>query len=86
MFEPDLQLAIGYFYNEFVGVHERYSRSLDFIEERLMPQAIDDVNGFYGEDGRLLGVYQVEMMFLREFATALRSFSVEAASLRGRLP
>ena len=38
--DPALKLEIGYFYNEFRGVHANYQRQVEFAEREVMPRAL----------------------------------------------
>jgi len=84
-FHPALRFELGYFYSEFLGVHENYARRLSFIESEVLPRAQLGVDAFYGFGGDLLPEVRVEMTLLREFGADLRDLAVVASDLRERL-
>src|SRR4029453_2023287 len=53
MLEPSLRWDLGYFYSEFVGVHDNYVRSNQFTEREVLPKALSGPDALYGSDGRL---------------------------------
>lgn len=85
MLEPNLRRDLGYFYNEFVGIHDNYDRYNQFTEREVLPKAILGPDAFYGPDGRLLPAFRVHMDLQKEFAQDLRRLGVMAHDLRGRL-
>jgi hypothetical protein len=85
MLEPNLRRDLGYFYNEFVGIHDNYDRYNQFTEREVLPKALLAADAFYGSDGRLLPAFRVHMDLQKEFAQDLRRLSTLAHDLRGRL-
>jgi len=85
MFEPNLRMDLGYFYSEFVGIHEIYDRYNQFTEREILPRLASDQDAFYGTDGKLLPIFQVHMDLQKEFAADLRRFGGVAHDLRLRL-
>jgi len=85
MLEPNLRRDLGYFYNEFVGIHDNYDRYNQFTEREVLPKALLGPDAFYGPDGRLLPAFRVHMDLQKEFAQDLRRLGVMAHDLRGRL-
>jgi len=85
MLEPNLRRDLGYFYNEFVGIHDNYDRYNQFTERELLPKALLGADAFYGPDGRLLPAFRVHMDLQKEFAQDLRRLSTLSHDLRGRL-
>jgi hypothetical protein len=85
MLEPSLRWDLGYFYSEFVGVHDNYVRYNQFTERELLPKALSGPDAFYGSDGHLLPGFRVHMDLQKEFAEDLRRLSSMASDLRVRL-
>jgi hypothetical protein len=85
MFDPKLRLDLGYFYNEFLGIHENYQRYNDFTEREILPRLIAGPDAFYGSDGKLIPMFQVHMDLEAEFAADLRRTGQMAHDLRLRL-
>jgi len=85
MLDPQLRLDLGYYYSEFVGIHDNYDRYNQFTEREILPRIISGVDTFYGPDGHLLPLFQVHMDLQKEFATDLRRLSGLAHDLRIRL-
>ncbi len=87
MIEPNLRLDLGYFYNEFVGMHEKYDRYAQFTEREILPRLLDGADAFYGygPDGKILPMFRVHMDLQSEFAGDIRRFGKVAADLRSRL-
>jgi len=85
MVEPRLRMDLGYFYSEFVGVHDNYDRYNQFTEREVLPRMISGPDAFYGPDGHLLPVFRVHMDLQKEFAMDLRRLSGLARDLRTRL-
>jgi hypothetical protein len=85
MLEPKLRRDLGYFYNEFLGIHENYDRYNRFTESEVLPKALLGPDAFYGPDGHLLPAFRVHMDLQKEFALDLRRLGVMAHDLRGRL-
>ena len=50
MLEPKLRRDLGYFYSEFVGIHDNYDRYNQFTECEVLPKALLGVDAFYGPD------------------------------------
>lgn len=84
-FDPTLRLELGYFYTDFLGIHDNYVRYLEFIEREVLPRAEKGPPAFYDSAGRLRPEFIVEMRLLREFSGELRRLSGVAGSLRLRL-
>jgi len=85
MLVPKLRKDLGYFYNEFVGIHDNYDRYNQFTEREVLPKALLGPDAFYGPDGRLLPAFRVHMDLQKEFAHDLRRLGIVAHDLRGRL-
>lgn len=85
LFDPQLRLELGYFYTEFVGVHDNYARYLAFTEREHLPRAELGVASFYDPAGRLLPEFRVQMALLEDFGADLRRLSVLAGELRRQL-
>ena len=84
-FDPDLRLRLGYFYTEFVGIHDNYARYLAVSEREILPLAVIGPDAFYNASGRLLPEVQVHMSLLEEFSEDLRRMSAMAGELRATL-
>ena len=61
MLEPNLRMDLGYFYSEFVGIHDNYDRYNQFTEREILPRLASGPDAFYGADGKLLPIFQVHM-------------------------
>ncbi len=85
LFEPELRLDLGYFYNEFVGVHDNYVRYLEFAEREILPRAEVGPDEFYDTAGRLRPEFRSYMRLFQEFADDLRGLAATAEELRSRL-
>jgi hypothetical protein len=85
MLEPSLRWDLGYFYSEFVGIHDNYDRYNQFTEREVLPKALSGPDAFYGPEGRLLSAFRVHMDLQKEFAEDLRRLSTMAQALRVRL-
>ena len=85
MLEPDLRRDLGYFYSEFIGIHDNYDRYSQFTEREVLPRSLSGPDAFYGPDGHLLPVFQVHMNLQKEFAEDLRRLGGMAHDLRIRL-
>ena len=85
MIEPNLRLELGYFYNEFVGIHEKYDRYAQFTEREILPRLTEGADAFYGPDGKIIPMFRVHMDLQNEFAGDLRRFGKVAGELRSRL-
>ena len=85
MLEPTLRRDLGYYYNEFVGVHDNYDRYNQFTEREILPRLETGPDTFYGPDGKLLPMFRVHMDLQSEFAGELRKLSQMAHDLRLRL-
>lgn len=85
LIDPDLRIELGYFYSEFVGIHEKYSRYAEFVDEEILPRAEIGPEAFYDPSGALEPQFRVHMALLGEFAEDLRALTEVAAELRGRL-
>ena len=85
MLEPKLRMDLGYFYSEFVGIHDNYDRYNQFTEREVLPRIASEADAFYGSDGHLVPMFRVHMDLQREFAMDLRRLSGLAHDLRTRL-
>jgi hypothetical protein len=85
LIEPKLRTELGYFYSEFVGIHDNYDRYNEFTEREVLPRLAAGPDAFYGPDGRILPLFQVHMDLQQEFASDLRNLSAKAHDLRTRL-
>jgi hypothetical protein len=72
MLDPKLRVELGYFYNEFVGIHDNYDRYNQFTEREVLPRLADGPDAFYGADGKLLPIFRVHMNLQNDFAADLR--------------
>jgi hypothetical protein len=85
MLEPTLRRDLGYYYSEFVGVHDNYDRYNQFTEREVLPRLPTGPDTFYGPDGKLLSMFRVHMDLQSEFAAELRKLAQMAHDLRLRL-
>ena len=85
MFDPKLRLKLGYFYAEFIGIHDNYERYNQFTEREILPRLPAGPDAFYGEDDKLLPMFRVHMDLETEFAADLRRLGKMAHDLRLRL-
>ena len=85
LIEPKLRIELGYFYSDFVGIHDNYDRYNQFTERAVLPRIAAGPNAFYGPDGHLLPQFRVHMGLQIEFASDLRKLSTRAHDLRLRL-
>jgi hypothetical protein len=85
LIEPKLRTELGYFYSEFIGIHDNYDRYNQFTEREVLPRVALGPDAFYGADGRLLPAFRVHMDLQNEFASDLRKLSAKAHDLRIRL-
>ena len=85
MLEPTLRRDLGYFYSEFVGIHDNYDRYNQFTEREVLSRLAVGPDAFYGPDGKLLPMFRVHMDLQGEFAAELRKLSQMAHDLRLRL-
>src|SRR5919204_2367800 len=85
MLDPQLRTDLGYFYNEFLGIHENYDRYNQFTEREVLPRISQGPDAFYGADGKLLPMFRVHMDLQSEFAADLRRLGKMAHDLRLRL-
>ena len=85
LIEPELRIELGYFYSEFVGIHQKYSRYAEFVDEEILPRAGIGPEAFYDSSGVLEPPFRVHMALLGEFARDLRALTEVAADLRARL-
>ncbi len=84
LIEPKLRTELGYFYSEFVGIHDNYDRHHQFIEREVLPRLAGGPDAFYGPDGRILPMFRVHMDLQREFANDLGDLCTKAHELRTR--
>ncbi|MFC1660114.1 hypothetical protein ACFL3S_01435 [Gemmatimonadota bacterium] len=82
---PDLRIELGYFYTEFVGIHQKYSRYAEFVDEEILPRAEIGPAAFYDSTGALAPPFKVHMDLLAEFAEDLRELTGVADDLGRRL-
>jgi hypothetical protein len=85
MIEPKLRTELGYYYSEFLGIHDNYDRYNQFAEREVLPRIILGPDAFYGSDGKLLPQFRVYMDLQKEFATDLRQIGASAHELRTKL-
>ena len=85
MIEPKLRTDLGYYYSEFLGIHDNYDRYNQFTEREVLPRILLGPDAFYGADGKLLPQFRVYMDLQKEFATDLRQIGASAHELRTRL-
>ena len=85
MFDPQLRRELGYYYSEFIGIHDNYDRYNQFTEREILPRLTAGADAFYGPDGKLLPMFQVHMDLQTEFAGDLRRLGQMAHDLRVRL-
>lgn len=85
LFDPQLRLELGYFYTEFVGIHDNYVRYLEFSEREHLPRAELGAAAFHDSSGTLLPEFRVQMVLLEEFGADLRRLSALAGELRRKL-
>jgi hypothetical protein len=85
LIEPKLRTELGYFYSEFVGIHDNYERHNQFTEREVLPRLAAGPEAFYGPDGRILPMFRVHMDLQQEFANDLRNLCTNAHDLRIRL-
>jgi hypothetical protein len=85
LYEPSLRLDLGYYFNEFVGIHTNYVRRLSFIEREVLPRARVGPKAFYDASGSLLPEFGTEMELLEDFATELLATAEWADRLIDRL-
>jgi hypothetical protein len=85
LYEPALRLELGYFYAEFVGIHDNYVRRLEFIEREVLPRARVGPEPFYDSSDRLRPEFAVEMDLLEVFRADLVRVSEWAGRLRADL-
>jgi hypothetical protein len=81
LFDPELRLALGYFYTDFLGIHDNYVRRLVFIEREVLPRVDEGPDAFYDIDGRIRPEFLVEMSLLADFGEDLAEASRQAALL-----
>ena len=84
-FDPAVRLQLGYFYQEFRGIHDNYVRYLEFSEREILPRAVIGPDAFYDASGRLLPEIQVHMALLEEFSEDLRRMSALAGEIKATL-
>jgi hypothetical protein len=82
MLEPTLRMDLGWFYNEFIGVHANHARQVEFSEREILPRIEQGPDAFYGGDGRLLPRFRVHMDLLETFANDLYASARWGDSLR----
>ena len=82
---PELRLDIGYFYEEFIGIHSNYLRYAIITEQEVMPTALRGVENFYNVDGHIKAEYAVYMKLQLEFARDLARLLQHARQLAASL-
>ena len=82
---PELRMEIGWFYEEYVGIHANYRRYNEITERELMPREYAGVDAFYAEDGELLPLFRVHRALQLEFANDLERLSLAAGNLAAEL-
>ena len=85
MFEPQLRIELGYFYNEYLGIHANYVRHLSFVEREVLPRVAAGAEAFYDDRGRLRPDFEVQMSLLEEFGWDLRRLSEQGGELGAKL-
>ena len=85
LIEPALRIELGYFYTEFLGIHEKYSRYAEFVDREILPRAEVGPAAFFESSGALAPEFRVHMALLEEFAEDLRALTGVADDLRIRL-
>ena len=85
LIDPQLRRDLGYFYSEFVGIHDNYERYNEFTERQILPRLATGPDAFYGPDGKLLPIFRVHMDLETEFAADLRRMGHMVHDLRIRL-
>lgn len=85
MFDAKLRMDLGFFYSEFVGIHENYARYNQVTEHEILPRLAAGPDAFYGPDGKILPMFRVHMDLQKEFAADLRRLGKMAHDLRVRL-
>lgn len=84
-YDPSLRLELGYYFAEFVGIHDNYTRRLAFIETEVLPRARVGADRFYDAGGVLAPQFATEMDLLADFADDLAELSEWAGTLRTKL-
>ena len=82
--DPEFRRRLGYFYNEYRGIHTNYRRHLEFIEREVLPRTVVGVEAFY-PDGAFDPAVRTRLALLEEFAADLQRLSVEAETLADEL-
>lgn len=85
LLEPTIRMELGWYYNEFVGVHANHVRQVEFSEREIRPRLLIGPDAFYAPDGTLLPRFQVHMDLLGTFGDDLRMTARWADSLRNVL-
>ncbi len=85
LYEPSIRLELGYYFAEFVGIHDNYIRRLAFIESEVLPRARFGPDSFYDSTGSLRPEFATEMDLLADFAADLAGLSEWAGRLRTKL-
>ena len=92
LIEPKLRIELGYFYNEFIGIHDNYDRYNQFTEREVLPRIATGADSFYGPDGRLLPIfvctriYKVSLLLIfassalkhENFTAVLKRFNLQS--------
>ena len=84
-FDPETRLELGYFYSEYLGIHDSYVRRLVFTEQEILPRLGGGAAAFYAADGKLQPQFEVHMDLLARFNEDLRRLNLEARRLRVKL-
>ena len=72
---PDLRLQIGYFYNEFVGIHGNYLRYAEITENVILPLSLLGPDAFYDGTGTLKPEFAIHMRLQGEYAGDIRALT-----------
>lgn len=85
LFDPQLRVELGYFYTEFLGVHDNYARHHVFSEREILPRAERGAEAFYDSSGTLMPEFRVHMALMDDFGADLRRLIELAGDLRHKL-
>src|ERR1041385_8401046 len=81
MFDPKLRLKLGYFYAEFLGIHDNYERYNQYTEREILPRLPAGPDAFSGEEDKFLRMFRVHMDLETEFAADLRRLGKDRKSV-----
>jgi hypothetical protein len=85
LYDPELRLELGYYFAEFVGIHDNYVRRLRFIESEILPRARSGPDAFYDSAGTLRAEFATEMELLEDYRLDLAQVSEWSGRLYDRL-